>query len=79
MPLFVLVMTSSLVHAQYLTITLETRAFGAILDRTFLREVPFKRVDWIVCLALVALSVASCMAAWQFGLGVLPFTPQRGC
>jgi energy-coupling factor transporter transmembrane protein EcfT len=48
MPLFVPVLTSSLVRAQDLTIALETRAFGATGERTFGHEVRWRPVDWAV-------------------------------
>ena len=78
MPLFVPVLTSSLIHAQDLTIALETRAFGAAAQRTFLREVKFRWQDAVVCCLLLVVTVASVMAAWQFGYGLLPYTPGRG-
>ncbi len=78
MPLFVPVLTSSLIHAQDLTIALETRAFGATDHRTFLREVQFRRRDALVCLLLIIVTVACVVAAWRFGYGLLPYTPSRG-
>ena len=77
-PLFVPVLTSSLVHAQDLTIALETRAFGATDQRTFIREVRFRLTDWVVCLLLVALTVGCAWAALHWKVGILPYTPQRG-
>lgn len=77
MPLFVPVITSSLIHAQDLTIALETRAFGATEQRTFLREVKFRWQDAIVCGLLAAVTLACVIAAWHFGLGLLPYTPSR--
>jgi energy-coupling factor transport system permease protein len=77
-PLFVPVLTSSLVHAQDLTIALETRAFGAMEKRTFLREVRFGPWDWVVCALLVLATIVCTVAALHYGLGLLPYTPQRG-
>lgn len=78
MPLFVPVLTSSLIRAQDLTIALETRAFGAVDQRTFLREVNFRRRDSVVCLLLAVVTAACVIASWQFGYGLLPYTPGRG-
>jgi len=77
MPLFVPVLTSSLVHAQDLTIALETRAFGATAERTFVHEVKWRRVDWIVSALLILIAIACVVAVRQYGLGLLPYTPQR--
>lgn len=77
-PLFVPVLTSSLVRAQDLTIALETRAFGATEQRTFIREVRFQAVDWVACALLIVLAGVCVIAVWQYGLGVLPYTPRRG-
>ena len=77
MPLFVPVITSSLIRAQDLTIALETRAFGANDQRTFLREVRFSWGDVVVCGLLAAITVVCLVAGWHFGLGLLPYTPSR--
>ncbi len=77
-PLFVPIITSSLVHAQDLTIALETRAFGATENRTFVREVKWQAADTSFCLILIAITAACVVAARWYGLGMLPFTPQGG-
>jgi energy-coupling factor transport system permease protein len=77
LPLFVPVLTSSLVRAQDLTIALETRAFGANTERTFVHEVKWQWVDWVVSAILVLLAVACVIAVQRYGQGILPYTPQR--
>jgi len=64
LPLFVPVLTSSLVKAQDLTIALESRAFGAPVERTFVREVKWSTMDWIVSIALIIIAIA-CFVAVQ--------------
>src|SRR5581483_5441881 len=78
MPLFVPVLTSSLVHAQDLTIALETRAFGAVENRTFIHEVKWGKADWAVSILLILIAIACILAVRNYGLGLLPYTPQRG-
>ena len=76
-PLFIPVLISSMLHAQDLTLALETRAFGAREERTFLREVRWKRSDWFVSTILILLCAACVLAVSKYGLGILPYTPQR--
>lgn len=77
-PLMVPVLTSSLVHAHDLTLALETRAFGAETTPTIIREVKWQTVDWVVSIALILITIGCVVAARQYGLGVLPYTPQLG-
>lgn len=77
-PLFVPVLVSSMLHAQDLTLALETRAFGALPDRTYIHEVNWRRADWIVTGAMILLSVACMFAVRELGFGLLPYTPSRG-
>ncbi len=76
-PLFIPVLISSMLHAQDLTLALETRAFGALEERTFLREVRWKRSDWFVSIILILLCAACVLAVTKYDLGTLPYTPQR--
>tara|TARA_B100001964_G_C13878903_1_gene442059 strand:- start:89 stop:571 length:483 start_codon:yes stop_codon:yes gene_type:complete len=77
-PLFIPVLVSSMLHAQDLTWALETRAFGALPTRTFLREVKSHRSDWMVSFVLLLLAVTCIVAATKYDIGILPYTPQRG-
>jgi energy-coupling factor transport system permease protein len=74
-PLVLPVVTSSLVHARDLTLALETRAFGAQGERTAYREVPVRRVDVVVGVALVVVAALCVLAARRYGLGQLPYLP----
>ena len=76
-PLFVPVLTSSLVHAQDLTIALETRAFGSGKERTYMHEVKWTVYDTLVTIILIVITVICIIAASKYGLGLLPYTPQR--
>ena len=76
--LFIPVLISSMLHAQDLTLALETRAFGALPERTFLREVKWKRTDWVISTILIIVYVACVVAVTKYDLGTtLPYTPQR--
>ena len=77
MSLFVPVLTSSLLSAHDLTLALETRAFGAPTERTFIHEVHWRRADWVVAVLLIVTVVVCLLLANSYGLGVLPYTPQR--
>lgn len=72
-PLLVPVVTSSLVHAQDLTLALETRAFGARRERTFARELHVGPLDVAVMAGLVLLAVACVVVTRSYGWGVLRF------
>lgn len=72
-PLLVPVVTSSLVHAQDLTLALETRAFGARRERTFARELILRPVDVVVMTGLVVLAAACVLTTRRYGWGVLRF------
>jgi energy-coupling factor transport system permease protein len=76
-PMFVPVLTSSLLSAQDLTLALETRAFGAPTERTFIHEVHWRRVDWVVSILLILAAIVCIFLTNEYGLGVLPYTPQR--
>lgn len=76
-PLFVPVLTSSLLKAQDLTLALETRAFSAPTERTFMHEVDLRWVDWVVTLLLVFVTIVCIILANEHGIGLLPYTPQR--
>ena len=75
--LFVPVLTSSLLGAHDLTLALETRAFGAPTERTFIHEIHWRRADWVVSALLIIIAVACLIFANKLGIGVLPYTPQR--
>ena len=75
--LFVPVLTSSLLSAHDLTLALETRAFGAPTERTFIHEVHWRRADWGVSALLIIIAVACLILANVYDHGVLPYTPQR--
>ena len=77
-PLFIPVIVSSMLRAQDLTLALETRAFGALPTRTFVREVKWHRSDLIICTILVLIGIACVIAVNQYEIGILPYTPQRG-
>ncbi|MCY3898469.1 MAG: energy-coupling factor transporter transmembrane component T [Caldilineaceae bacterium] len=77
MTLFVPVLTSSLLSAHDLTLALETRAFGAPTERTFIHEVHWRKADWGVTALLIIIVVVCLILANRYGLGVLPYTPQR--
>jgi energy-coupling factor transport system permease protein len=76
-PLLVPVIVSSMVHAQDLTIALETRAFGSPNERTFVHEVFWRRADTLVTLAIVLLGALCIFAEVRWGFGRLPFAPSR--
>ncbi len=76
-PLFVPVLTSSMIQAQNLTLALETRAFGADNERTFMHEVHWKRLDTLIAVAVALLLIAAWFASSVLGLGLLPYTPGR--
>jgi energy-coupling factor transport system permease protein len=52
------VVTTSLVGARDLTLALETRAFGAVAERTFLRAVLMRKADVAVIVVLILLTLA---------------------
>lgn len=53
-PLAIPLMISSIKKAEQLAISMETRGFGNG-QRTYLHEINFQRVDWLVCTGLVFL------------------------
>lgn len=73
-PIFVPVLTSSIIHAHDLTLALETRAFGSPVERTVLREVRFNLRDTLVVLGLLALAIVAIGLA-HLGYGQLSFAP----
>jgi energy-coupling factor transport system permease protein len=75
-PLFVPVLTRSMLHAQDLTLALETRAFGSQNSRTHMHEVHATWADYIVAAALVLATIGAWYATSVLGFGVLPFAPQ---
>jgi energy-coupling factor transport system permease protein len=76
-PLLVPVIVSSMVHAQDLTIALETRAFGSPNERTFVHEVLWRRADTLVTVGIVMLGLLCILAEVFWGFGRLPFAPSR--
>lgn len=77
LPLLIPVIVSSMVHGQDLTIALETRAFGAPAERTFVRDVSWHTLDSVVTIGIVVLGAVCIASALFLGVGVLPFAPGR--
>ena len=66
-----------MLHAQDLTLALETGAFGALPERTFLREVKWQCTDWVISTIPIIVCVTYVVAVTKYDLGTLPYTPQR--
>ena len=67
-PILVPVLVTSMFGAQQLTIALETRAFGAREERTFLRQLRFSWLDkTLIGLMIVVMVVASVLAFLGYG------------
>lgn len=71
-PILVPVLVTSMFNAQQLTIALETRAFGAREERTFLRQVRFSWLDKGLIATMIIIAVVSCALAF-LGYGQLVF------
>jgi len=57
-------LVSSLGRVDYLSVSMESRSFGMLPKRTYLRTIPFQRRDGFALAALIAATVAALAAPW---------------
>ena len=71
-PIIVAMLITALRTAQQLSHALESRALGAVRQRTYLRQLAFGVIDWAWTLSVLLGTIALVWARFVYGLGVEP-------
>jgi energy-coupling factor transport system permease protein len=73
MPIFVAMVISAMRASDQLAKALESRAFGAQgVERTFLRDIHFRSLDWVYTAAIIGLAIALLFLNLRYGFGKQP-------